>query len=179
VAAVTCARCGAALAIDARFCSTCGAPVAVTLDERRIVTVLFADLSGFTSLAERLDPEQVKRIIDRAFARLSLVVERYGGRIDTVIGDELLAVFGAPESHEDDPERAVRCAFAMRVELEQMRNDPTMPPLTMHIGVNTGEVVAGMVGGRDYTILGDAVNIGRRIQEAAAPGQILVVRFLN
>jgi class 3 adenylate cyclase/Tfp pilus assembly protein PilF len=174
MATVTCARCGATVTDDAHFCSTCGAPVAITLDERRNVTVLFADLSGFTSLAERLDPEQVKLIIDRAFARLGLVIERYGGRVDTVIGDELMAVFGAPEAHEDDPERAVRCAFAMRTELDQLRNDPTMPPLTMHVGINTGEVVAGTVGGRDYSILGDAVNTGRRIQEAAAPGQILV-----
>jgi class 3 adenylate cyclase/tetratricopeptide (TPR) repeat protein len=170
---MNCTRCAATLPADAQFCSSCGTPVAVTFDERRIVTVMFADLTGFTSLSERLDPEQVKRIVDRVFAVLGLVVERYGGRIDKVIGDELMAVFGAPEAHEDDPERAVRCAFAMRAELERMRNEPTMPALTMHVGINTGEVVAGRLGGREYTILGDAVNVARRITDAAGDGQIV------
>lgn len=171
---VKCARCGADLASGARFCSTCGTASSPALDERRVVTVVFADLTGFTQISERMDPEQVKHVIDRATGRLGVVVERYGGTVDKVIGDEIMAVFGAPEAHEDDPERAVRCAFAMRAELEAMSSDPTMPALTMHIGINTGEVVAGTVGGRDYTILGDAVNTARRIQEAAEPGQILV-----
>lgn len=174
-AAVSCQRCGIAIAGDARFCSACGAPVELqTQIERRIVTIVFADLSGFTALSESLDPEQVKHIIDRTFARLTLVVERYGGIVDKVIGDELMAVFGAPSAHEDDPERAVRCAFALRAELDVVTSDRSMPALRMHVGINTGEVVAGLVGGRDYTVLGDAVNTARRIQEAASAGQILV-----
>ncbi|MFP5225236.1 MAG: adenylate/guanylate cyclase domain-containing protein [Actinomycetota bacterium] len=173
---VTCPRCQAELAADARFCSNCGASLEIGRGEteRRVVTVLFADLTGFTALSEGRDPEQVKQIIDRAIARLSLIVERYGGRVDKVIGDELMAVFGAPSSHEDDPERATRAAFAMHSELEAMSSDASLPPLRLHIGINTGEVVAGLVGGRDYTVLGDAVNIARRLQEAAQPGQILV-----
>lgn len=173
---LSCLGCGAPLGQEARFCSRCGTAIDApsTETERRIVTVLFADLTGFTALSEGLDPEQVKRIIDRAIARLSLIVERYGGRVDKVIGDELMAVFGAPSSHEDDPERATRAAFAMHSELDAMTSDPGVPPLRLHIGINTGEVIAGLVGGRDYTVLGDAVNIARRLQEAALPGQTLV-----
>lgn len=173
---MTCPSCGANVLAEARFCSRCGTPIegGATETERRVVTVLFADLTGFTALAEGRDPEQVKTIIDRAIARLTLVVERYGGRVDKIIGDELMAVFGAPTSFEDDPERAVRAAFAMHAELEALGSDRASPALQVHVGVNTGEVIAGSVGGRDYTVIGDAVNVARRLQEAAAPGQILV-----
>lgn len=175
----TCARCGVAAPVGARYCPSCGAALGdAPREERRLVTVLFGDLSGFTELAERRDAEEVKGIIDLAFAAMSEIISAHGGRIDKVIGDEIMAVFGAPVAHEDDAERAVRAALAMQrrlrefsVELESERGIA----LQMHIGVNTGEVVAGFIGGSDsYTVIGDVVNTARRIEDAAEADQILV-----
>ena len=174
-----CPRCSAASAATARYCGTCGAPLtAQPREERRIVTVLFGDVAGFTELSERRDAEEVKAIVDRTFDQVSEIIERFGGRVDNVIGDEIMAVFGAPVAHEDDAERAVRAALEIRrtldAESEILERERGFP-LRMHIGLNTGEVVAGFVGGSDtYTVLGDAVNTARRIEEAADPGQVLV-----
>ncbi|HEX9774347.1 MAG TPA: adenylate/guanylate cyclase domain-containing protein [Actinomycetota bacterium] len=174
-----CARCGTPASGDARFCASCGAPLAeAPREERRVVTVLFGDLSGYTELSEARDTEEVKTIVDRAFADTAEVIERHGGTIDKVIGDEIMAVFGAPQAHEDDAERAVRAALEIQrilgtysEELERERGIG----IGLHVGVNTGEVVAGTVGGSSsYTVLGDAVNTARRIEDAAAPGQVLV-----
>lgn len=176
---LTCARCGTPVPNGARFCSTCGAPQAdAPREERRVVTVLFGDLSGFTELSERRDAEEIKAIVDRTFERLADIIHSFGGRVDKVIGDEIMAVFGAPQAHEDDAERAVRAALAIQrqlaldsVELEAERDIA----LRMHIGINTGEVVAGFVGGSDsYTVLGDAVNTARRIEDVAEANQTLV-----
>jgi class 3 adenylate cyclase/tetratricopeptide (TPR) repeat protein len=174
-----CARCGNAVPEGARFCQSCGAAQQkAPREERRVVTVLFGDLSGFTELSEVRDAEEVKGIIDRAFERITDIVERYGGRIDKIIGDEVMAVFGAPQAHEDDAERAVRAALVIQRALHEDSDELERErgiPLRMHIGVNTGEVVAGFVGGSDsYTVLGDAVNTARRIGDAAEAGQILV-----
>jgi len=174
-----CARCGNAVPDGARFCQACGAgQMEAPREERRVVTVLFGDLSGFTELSELRDAEEVTAIMDRAFERITDIVERYGGHVDKIIGDEVMAVFGAPQAHEDDAERAVRAALVIQralqedsAELERERGIP----LRMHIGLNTGEVVAGFVGGSDsYTVLGDAVNTARRIGDAADAGQVLV-----
>lgn len=176
---VTCPRCGTPVAAGARFCSSCGAALGeVPREERRIVTVLFGDLAGFTEWSERVDAEQVKGIVDRAFEGLAEIVTLYGGRVDKVLGDEIMAVFGAPQAHEDDAERAVRAALEMQRSLarfgEELPPERAMP-LRMHIGVNTGEVLAGTIGGSEqYTVLGDAVNTARRIEDAAEPGQVLV-----
>jgi len=179
VGARACIRCGNAVPEGSRFCPACGAAqTQAPREERRVVTVLFGDLSGFTELSEARDAEEVKAIIDRAFERITDIVERYGGHVDKIIGDEVMAVFGAPQAHEDDAERAVRAALVIQrvleedsAELERERGIP----LRMHIGLNTGEVVAGFVGGSDsYTVLGDAVNTARRIGDAADAGQILV-----
>ena len=106
-----------------------------------MVTVVFADLEGFTALAEHRDPESVKELLDSCFDRLVPVVEEHGGHVDKVIGDELMAVFGAPTSHEDDPQRAVRAAVALGPALAAVD-----PSLRLRVGVNTGEVLAGAVG---------------------------------
>ena len=109
-----CPSCATPVAEGARFCSSCGHAVAAAQsEERRIVTVLFADVVGFTGLAERRDPETVKRLIDRLFARLAEVITGFGGRVDKLLGDGVLALFGAPVAHEDDAERAVRAALRM------------------------------------------------------------------
>src|SRR5262249_31946461 len=117
-----CRSCGTPATAEARFCSACGSPPGQGGDapwaaevaeheERRTVTVLFADISGYTSIAERLDHETVKTVIERCLTRLAVEVERFGGRVDKYIGDNVMAVFGAPVAHEDDAERAVRAAF--------------------------------------------------------------------
>lgn len=139
-----------------------------------MVSVVFADVVGFTSLSEARDPEQVKHIVDRCFTRLAEVVVSYGGRVDKIIGDAILALFGAPVAHEDDPERAVRAALAMQ---EAMLSEfPDLhDTVRLRIGVNTGEVLVGaMQAGGDYTAMGDVVNTANRLQVAAQPGEVLV-----
>src|SRR5512137_929941 len=109
-----CAACGAALPATARFCSSCGRSVEVPAgDERRPVTILFADIVGSTSLAERLDAEDWKAVVDPALARFTAVVESHGGRVAQLLGDGLLAFFGAPVAHEDDAIRAVRAGLGL------------------------------------------------------------------
>jgi class 3 adenylate cyclase/tetratricopeptide (TPR) repeat protein len=150
--------------------------------ERKQVTVLFADLSGFTPLSERLDPEEVATLTTEALKELAEAVYQYEGYIDKFVGDAIMAVFGAPVSHEDDPERALRTALAMRERLEGFNRRWLArlgEPLALHLGVNTGPVVAGNVGGDlrlSYTVMGDTVNTAARLVDAAAPGQILVSR---
>src|SRR5439155_8973944 len=107
-----CPSCGRENADDARFCSSCGieldAPADERREERKVISVLFADLVGFTSKAERLDPEDVRATLSPYYARLRAELERHGGTVEKFIGDAVMAVFGAPVAHEDDPERAVR-----------------------------------------------------------------------
>ena len=135
-----------------------------------MVTVVFADLASFTAISEALDPEAVKELLDRCFAVLAPVVEQHGGRVDKIVGDELMAVFGAPVAHEDDPERAVRCALGLQPALESLGRG-----LLLRVGVNTGEVLAGAVGpGGSYTVTGDPVNTAHRLVTSARPGEVLV-----
>src|SRR6202165_4166526 len=149
---------------------------AVPGEERRTVTVLFADLSGYTSMAEQLDHETVKTLIERCLTRLSSEVERFGGHVDKYIGDNVMAVFGAPVAHEDDPERAVRAAVGMQAAMAEL-NEEIAPEfgfeLALRVGINTGEVLAGHVGDA-YTVLGDAVNVAARLQAASPVGGIVV-----
>ncbi|MCP4087598.1 MAG: AAA family ATPase [Actinomycetia bacterium] len=167
---MNCPSCSRPLPHDARFCSHCGQQLAgLGPDERRVATVLFADLVGFTGLAEGRDPEQVKQQVNRALERLVRVVTSFGGSVDKVLGDGVLAVFGAPVAHEDDAERAVRAALRMHETLATHS-----PEIRMRVGVNTGEVLVGAMAGGDYTAMGDAVNTAQRLQTVAEPGQVLV-----
>ena len=113
------------------------------------MTVLFADLSGYTAVAERMDPEAVKSFVDRALRRLGEEVLRFGGTVDKYIGDNVMALFGAPVAHEDDAERAVRAALAMQAAMQEI-NTWTAVDVTfaLRVGINTGEVLAGAVGRR-------------------------------
>ncbi len=153
------------------------APIVAEAD-RRPVTVLFADVVGFTSLAERLDPEELRSLMMGCFQTLAEEIRRYDGFIEKFIGDAILAVFGAPVAHEDDPERAVRAALGMQARLQQLRttaSTATAGALTMRIGINSGLVVAGTVGeGTDYGVVGDTVNVAARVQQNGAPGQVTI-----
>lgn len=140
-----------------------------------MVTVLFGDIVGFTALAELLDPEQVKRLIEGAFERLVDDVTAFGGRVDKLLGDGILALFGAPVAHEDDAERAVRAGLRMQQTLAELvaASSPDHA-LQMRIGINTGEVLVGTLAGTDYTAMGDVVNTASRLQAEAPPGGVLV-----
>jgi len=170
---VSCRSCGSVVDDAARFCPSCGAPQTVAEEERRIVTVLFADIVGFTSMAEHRDPEEVKHLVDRSFERLTADITDFGGVVDKILGDAIVALFGAPVAHEDDAERAVRAALKMQTTLEDLSRGLT--PLEMRVGVNTGEVLVGTSqAGGDYTAMGDVMNSASRLQELAKPCQVLV-----
>ncbi|MDR7537116.1 MAG: adenylate/guanylate cyclase domain-containing protein [Armatimonadota bacterium] len=148
--------------------------------QRRVVTVLFADVVGFTAIAERLDPEVVTDAMNDVFALLGAEVAAVGGHVDKVIGDSLMAVFGAPVAHEDDPHRAVRAALAMQRAVAA-RGDALArqlgQPVRLRIGLHTGPVVWGQVGpagGMQWTVMGDAVNLASRLQRAAPEGGVLI-----
>jgi class 3 adenylate cyclase len=139
------------------------------------VTVMFADLSGFTALSERTDPEEIRSMVDRCMSEMGEVVERFGGSVDKIIGDALMAVFGAPVAHEDDSERAVRAALEIQRRASEQAAD--FGGLSVSIGVNTGEVIfapVGPSGRRELTVMGDAVNTAARLQAGAAPETVLV-----
>ena len=171
---MTCPVCGADVPEGARFCPSCGADLGLRGDQRRVVTVLFADIVGFTSLSEHRDPEQVKGIVDGCFQRLVADIEEFGGRVDKIVGDAILALFGAPIAHEDDAERAVRTALRLPVTLCDAAAELGLD-VRLRVGVNTGEVLVGSLrAGGDYTAMGDVVNTAQRLQSAAEPGQVLV-----
>jgi class 3 adenylate cyclase/tetratricopeptide (TPR) repeat protein len=136
--------------------------------------LLFADLSGFTTLSEKMDPEDVKALAHRCTGRLSAEVPRFGGTVLAIAGDQVVAAFGAPVAHEDDAERAVRAALAMR---DCPLRDGNGKPIKVHAGVNTGEVMAGLIGPQehqDYAVMGDTTNVAARLMSAAPAGSVLV-----
>ena len=147
-------------------------------EERRLITALFADVSGFTSLADRLDPEQLLEVIDPVISSLSSIVGRYEGYVEKFAGDALLALFGAPVTHEDDAERALRVALEMHAELARLcRELPHEAELTLHVGVNSGHGIARILGSEarmDYAVLGDSVILAQRLESAAPPGTTYV-----
>ncbi|MBI3742470.1 MAG: AAA family ATPase, partial [Chloroflexi bacterium] len=149
-----------------------------TQGERKQVTVLFADISGFTALSEKLDPENVTELINRFFAALNAPIEKYDGTIDKFLGDAVMVIFGAPRAHENDPERAIRCALEMRDAFDaEKRALQLSDSLALHIGLNTGLAIAGIVGTKakmEYTVIGDTVNIASRLKDQAPRGEIFV-----
>src|SRR5437868_14431681 len=157
-----------------RFCGSCGS--ALEADhlggERRRVTVAFADLVGYSTLAERIDAEVLQELITETFAELRAEVEAREGRVEKFIGDAVVATFGVSPAHEDDPVRAVDASLAM-LGAVQRRTDPSGKALNVRIGVNSGLVVT-KPDERGTGVLGDAVNVAARLQEAAGPGQVLL-----
>lgn len=192
----SCRGCGQALEAGFAFCPRCGMaqepqaapapppPAANDNDaqaaDRRLVTVLFADLTGFTSLAEGLDPETLRAFQNALFEVMASAVARYDGFVEKFVGDAVMAVFGAPLAHEDDPVRAVDAALAMLAGIDDLSRRwarRLARPVTLHIGVHTGAVVAGSLGsgaGGTYAVTGDTVNTASRLLNAAEPGSVLV-----
>src|SRR2546426_2906161 len=206
--AAACASCGADLPAESRFCNKCGTAVkagapapkfaspeaytpkhlaekilrlASALEgERKQVTVLFVDVSGFTSLSERLDPEEVHSLMNRAFELMLAEVHRYEGTVNQFLGDGIMALFGAPIAHEDHAQRAVHAALGIRKALDGYQEDLQRRrgiAFQVRLGLNTGLVVVGSIGTdlrMDYTAVGDTTNIAARLQQAADRGRILV-----
>ena len=185
---VACPACGAAVAEGQKFCSGCGraftapmlpAPLPADAGERRYVTVVFSDLSGFTALNERLDPEAVEEIMVRIKREATTIIERHGGTVNQFVGDEVYSLFGVPQARRDDPQRAVRAALELHRAVEgiSVQVAPSIgQPLTMHSGVNTGPVLARPSeshAGR-YVLTGDTVNTAARLLKVAAPGEVVV-----
>ncbi len=172
-----CASCGAENRDGARFCDSCGAALAETTparEVRKVVTVLFCDVSGSTALGERIDPESLRRVMARYFETAKTIVERHGGTVEKFIGDAVMAVFGVPTVHEDDALRAVRAADELRGGLDELNDELESgygTRLELRMGVNTGEVVTGT---EERLATGDAVNVAARLEQAAQPGEVLL-----
>ena len=180
---ITCPSCGEENPERARFCLNCATPLGLENEARpelKFATALFADLVGSTTLAEREDPEVVQSVVGRSFDRLSVDIERYGGLLEKFMGDAMLAVFGVPKSHEDDPERAVRASLEMQAVLSELNHGfaaEGKPQLAMRIGVEAGDVLVDIeraAGPRDRMLTGDAVNTAARLEAAADPGHVVV-----
>ena len=178
-----CPTCGATVAADARFCANCGTSLNSTsanpTEERKIATILFADVIGSTDLGEQLDPERLRALLQDYFAAMARVIEGWAGTVEKYIGDAILAVFGVPVAREDDPIRALSAATEMLAEIERLNDDFEKRHgvrLNVRIGVNTGEVLApvGARAGGQFLVSGDPVNVASRLQGAAEPGTILV-----
>lgn len=201
-----CPSCGAEIRVGVRFCEECGsrlteasppnpqphsivtppsAAASVALgrevpdEERRLVTALFCDLVGFTTVSECLDPEEIRHIQSEYFSAMSSHITRFGGMVEKYAGDAVLALFGAPMVHEDDAERAVLCALAMQQAIKPVAASARLwygVEIAIRVGVNSGEVVSGSwdaSGQQQETVTGDPVNIAARLQAAAEIGGVL------
>jgi predicted ATPase/class 3 adenylate cyclase len=175
--AAACRRCGSVLGVDARFCSACGTPVEERGgEERKVVTVLFADLVGSTAYGDVRDPEDVRAVLRPYFSRLREEIDRFGGVVEKYIGDAVMALFGVPAAHEDDPERAVRAALAVRDTIAQVGAAGSLE-LQVRLAIHTGEAVVALDAHPDAgekAAYGDLLNTAYRIQEAAPPNGVLV-----
>ena len=184
-----CPECRCEVPGDSKFCKECGhhfGQAALTSDvhvgggsERKHVTIMFSDLSGYTAITEKLDPEEVKEMMSRIFADITRIIHNYDGFIERFIGDAVMAVFGIPKAHEDDPVRALRAACEIHATVKNY--SPQVEkiigrPLTMHTGINTGLVVTGEVDVQKGThgLTGDAINLASRLEGVANAGEIVV-----
>src|SRR6188768_96260 len=180
-----CHQCQEPAPAKAKFCAECGAKLggsAVVVaakaagGERRQVTILFADITGYTRMSSELDPEELHGLLERYFKTVDGLIRDFGGTVDKHIGDAVMGVFGAPVSHGNDPERAVRAALKIHQGM-QVLSAELGRPLSVHIGIANGEVVAGSSGSdvhREYTVLGDAVNLASRLDGLAGAGETVV-----
>ena len=175
-----CAKCGRESEGDFAFCPRCGAELGkrfAPCEQRKTVTVLFCDVTGSTALGERLDSEAVRELMFRYFHQMRSAIEGHGGTVEKFIGDAVMGVFGVPVAHEDDASRAVRAALEMRERLGELNHELRSrfgSSLQLRIGINTGDVVTGDPSSRETFVTGDAVNVAARLEQAAAPGEILL-----
>jgi len=185
-----CPQCGLENPSDCETCAHCNAPVSpsgmelfeVAMEgERRFVVVIFADIAGFTRMAEILDPEESTQLVNRCLDELTKIAVEHGGRLVHYLGDGLMVVFGAPAAHEDDPERAVKAAIVMCDHIRQIKFDIQVPVISLHLGLACGQVVAAGVGSqgrKEYNVIGSAINLAARLEEASGLNQILVSQEL-
>jgi class 3 adenylate cyclase/tetratricopeptide (TPR) repeat protein len=179
-AAPGCAQCGAELVARAAFCFKCGAPVnaqapaPTAVVERRLTSVLFADLVGYTTISESRDTEDVRELLSAYFDTCQTVIKRYGGTVEKFIGDAVMAVWGVPVSYEDDAGRAVRTGLELVSEVAALGERMGVPELALRVGILSGEVTANLSASNQGIVAGDPVNTAARIQAAAPPGQVWV-----
>src|SRR2546429_8807840 len=162
-----CSACGRESPDGFKFCGNCGAPLeepAPAREVRKVVTVLFCDLTGSTALGDRTDPETLRATMRGYYEQMRSILEQHGGTVEKFVGDAVMAVFGVPVAHEDDALRAVRAAWEMRDALPELG-------VEARIGVNTGEVVTGT---EERLAYGDAVNVAARLPQAAQPREVLL-----
>ena len=186
---LTCPKCNSENAPEDKFCGECGQkldepvetekPVPESDGERKHVTVLFSDLTGYTAMSEKLDPEEVKEMTSGIFGEISKIVGKYDGFIEKYAGDAVMALFGAPKAHEDDPIRAIKAAMEIHELVDDMSPEietRIAQPISMHTGINTGLVVTGEVDMERGThgVAGDTINLASRLSNLAKPGEILV-----
>src|SRR4051812_28131601 len=173
-----CAACRGENPDGFRHCGHCGAALtAPTVGRRKLATLLFCDLSGSTAMGERVDPETVRELMLSYFAEARSALEGHGGTVEKFIGDAVVAAFGVPQVHEDDALRACRAALEIQARLAALSADLERrygSGIAVRIGVNTGEVVAGDSSTRQTFVTGDAVNVAARLEQAAAPGEVLL-----
>ncbi len=168
-----CPNCGQSVPASARFCPSCAKPLSSLgepSEERKLATVLFADLAGSTELADSQNPERTRALLNRFYDAMAAEIEGAGGTVEKFVGDAVMAAFGAPAAQEDHAERALHAALSMQRRLEELFGDS----LSLRIGVNTGEVVVGQPREGSSFVTGDAVNVAARLEQAAEPGEVLV-----
>ncbi|MDZ7700296.1 MAG: adenylate/guanylate cyclase domain-containing protein [Deltaproteobacteria bacterium] len=185
----TCPECGFSNPPQFKFCGQCGGSLVVSTPtnelisenggERKYVTALFSDLSGYTAMTERLDPEEVKKITSRIFGEIGKIIDRYEGFIENYSGDGVMMLFGVPNVHEDDPLRAIRAAKEIHKIVETLSPDFEAiigKPVSMHTGISTGLVVTGKANFENgiHGVAGDALNVASRLSDVAEAGEILV-----
>ncbi|HPS94726.1 MAG TPA: adenylate/guanylate cyclase domain-containing protein, partial [Deltaproteobacteria bacterium] len=176
----TCPQCGTGVGRDDRYCSRCGLPLepGSPLKEHRFVTILFSDLSGYSALSERLDPEELKALMDRVLGEDARIITSSGGMVEKFIGDAVVAMFGIHQTREDDPVRAIRAACEIHKAVGEIGRScgPHHTSLRMHTGINTGEVLFDRCspGISSRGPLGKPINIASRLSDMALPGEILL-----
>src|SRR3989440_5074601 len=179
-----CTACGTENVAEARFCFSCGAAIgapppapAAPSEERKVITAIFVDLVGSTARSENLDPEDVKSLVAPYHTRVRGELEAHGGTFEKFSGDAILALFGTPKAHEDDPERAIRAALAVRQGIAELNAEDEWLDLHIRIGIHTGEALV-MLGARpgegEWSAAGDVPNTAARIQSAAPTDGVLV-----